>query len=86
MTPLFGPHFEGVEILIKNDILLQLDFLDAGKCIGCIKGKCAKTIKKAAVRATGVELIHIDICGPLIIKSVDDFYSFITFTDDLVEV
>jgi hypothetical protein len=52
--------------LIKNGILLPLDFLDANKCVDCIKGKYAKTIKKGAVRAMGVlELIHTDICAPL---------------------
>jgi transposase InsO family protein len=29
-----------------------------------------------------LELIHTDICGPFPIESVDDFDSFITFTDD----
>ena len=72
-----------IERLIKNDVLLPLDFSDADKCIDCIKGKYAKKIKKGAVRATGVlELIHTDICGPLNVKSMDGFDSFITFTDD----
>ena len=72
-----------MERLVKNEILLPLDFSDADKCVDCIKGKFAKTIKKGAVRATRVlELIHTDICGPLNVKSVDGFDSFITFTDD----
>jgi hypothetical protein len=72
-----------MERLIKNDVLLPLDFSDADKCVDCIKGKYAKTIKKGAVRATSVlELIHTDICGPLNVKSIDGFDSFITFTDD----
>jgi transposase InsO family protein len=72
-----------MERLIKNDVLLPLDFLDADKCVDCIKRKYAKTIKKGAVRATGVlELIHTDIGGPLNVKSVDGFDLFITFTDD----
>ena len=48
-----------------------------------LKENTQKTIKKGAVRATRVlELIHTDICGPLNVKSVDGFDSFITFTDD----
>ena len=35
-----------IERLIKNDILLPLDFTDADKCVDYIKGKYAKTIKK----------------------------------------
>jgi hypothetical protein len=35
-----------MERLIKNDVLLPLDFSDADKCVDCIKGKYAKTIKK----------------------------------------
>jgi hypothetical protein len=30
-----------------------------------------------------LEIIHIDICGPFNVRSVDDFNSFVTFTDDL---
>jgi hypothetical protein len=72
-----------MERLIKNDVLLPLDFLDADTCVNCIKGKYAKTIKKGAIRAIGdLQLIHIDICGPLNVKSIDSFDSFITFTDD----
>jgi hypothetical protein len=72
-----------MERLIKNDVLLPLDFSDADICVDCIKGKYAKTIKKGAIRATGVlQLIHTDICGPLNVKSTDGFDSFITFTDD----
>ena len=84
VAPLFRPHFEGgIERLIKNDVLLPLDFSDADKSIDCIKGKYTKTIKKGAVRATAVlELIHTNICGPLNVKSMDGFDSFITFTDD----
>jgi hypothetical protein len=46
MTPSLAHISRGVERLIKNDILLPLDFSDVGKCIGCIKGKYAKTIKE----------------------------------------
>jgi hypothetical protein len=70
--------------LIKDDILIPLDFSNSYYCIDCIKGKYAKQVKKGeAKRSTGVlEIIHMDICGPFPIKYVDDFNSFITFTDD----
>jgi hypothetical protein len=47
------------------------------------KKKIRKKIKKNIKRSTCVlEIIHIDICGPFNIKSVDGYDSFITFTDD----
>jgi hypothetical protein len=73
-----------IERLIKDDILIPLDFSNSDYCIDCIKGKYAKQVKKGeAKRSAGVlEIIHTDICGPFPIKSVDDFDSFIIFTDD----
>ena len=42
-----------------------------------------KKIKKDAKQSAGIlEIIHIDICGPFPVKSVDGYDSFITFTDD----
>ena len=29
-----------------------------------------------------LEIVHIDICGPFPMKSIDGYDSFITFTDD----
>jgi hypothetical protein len=70
--------------LIKNDILIPLDFSNSDYCIDCIKGKYAKQVKKGeAKRSAGVlEIIHTDIYDPFSVKSVDRFDSFITFTDD----
>jgi hypothetical protein len=73
-----------IERLIKNDILIPLNFSDSDYCIDCIKEKYAKQVKKGeAKRSAGVlEIIHTDICGSFPVKSVDGFDSFITFTDD----
>ncbi|KAF0920196.1 hypothetical protein E2562_033748 [Oryza meyeriana var. granulata] len=72
-----------IERLIREEILLPLDFSDADHCIDCIKGKFTKTIKKGATRSSSpLEIIHTDICGPFPVTSVDGFDSFITFTDD----
>jgi hypothetical protein len=81
----FRPHFEGgIERLIKDDILILLDFSNSDYCIDCIKGKYAKHVKKSeAKRSAGIlEIVHTDICAPFSVKSVDGFDSFITFTDD----
>jgi hypothetical protein len=73
-----------IERLIKDDILILLDFSNSDYCIDCIKGKYAKQVKKGeAKRSAGVlEIIHTGICGLFPIKSVDGFDSFITFIDD----
>jgi hypothetical protein len=85
VTLLFRPQLErGIERLIKDDILIPLDFSNSDYCIDCIKGKYAKQVKKGeAKRNAGVlEIIHTDIYGPFPVKYVDKFDSFITFTDD----
>ena len=72
-----------IKRLIKKSILPPLEFLDLEQCIDCIKGKYVKKINKDAKRSVGIlEIIHIDICGPFPMKSVDGYDSFITFTDD----
>jgi uncharacterized protein YuzB (UPF0349 family) len=75
-----------IERLIKDDILHLLDFSNSDYCIDCIKEKYAKQVKKGeAKRSTRVlKIIHIDICGPFPVKSVDSFDSFIIFTDDFL--
>jgi hypothetical protein len=83
----FRPYFEGgIERLIKDDILIPLDFSNSDYCIDCIKGKYAKQVKKSeAKQSAGIlEIIHTDIYGLFPVKSVDGFYSFITFTDDFL--
>ena len=41
-----------IERLVKNEILLPLEFSDIEQCIDCIKGKYVKQIKKGANRST----------------------------------
>jgi hypothetical protein len=68
--------------LVKESILPPLE-LDFEQCIDCIKGKYVKKIKKNAKRSARVlQIIHMDICSPFPIASVDGYDSFITFTDD----
>jgi hypothetical protein len=65
-------------------MLHPLGFSNSDDCINCIKGKYTNQVKKGEVkRSAGVlEIRHTDICGSFIVKSVDDFDLFITFTDD----
>jgi hypothetical protein len=83
MAPSLGPHLEGgVERLVKESILLSLEFSDFEQCINCIKGKYVKQIKNAKRSAGILEIIHMDICGPFHVASMDDYDSFIIFMDD----
>jgi hypothetical protein len=84
VAPSLGPHFEGgIERLVKELILLPLEFSKFKQCIDCIKGKYVKQIKKNAKRSAGIlEIIHMDICGLFPIAFVDGYDSFIIFTDD----
>jgi hypothetical protein len=69
--------------LVKESILPPLEFSDFEQCIDCIKGKYVKQIKKNAKRSVGIlKIIHMNICGPFPIASVDGYDSFITFMDD----
>jgi hypothetical protein len=71
--------------LIKEDIIHLLDVFNSDYCIDCIKGKYVNQIKKGAKRCAGVlEIIHTNICDPFPIKYMNDFVSFITFTDDFL--
>jgi transposase InsO family protein len=73
-----------MERLIKEEILVPLDFSDLCHYIECIKGKYVKHIKKMGVTCSSgvLEIIHTNICGPFNVRSVDRFNSFITFIDD----
>jgi len=72
-----------MERLVKNEILLNLDFTDLNVCVDCIKGKQTKHTKKGATRSSQLlEIIHTDICGPFDVNSFNKEKYFITFTDD----
>jgi len=43
---------EMMERLVKNEILLNLDFIDLNVCVDCIKGKQTKHTKKGATRSS----------------------------------
>lgn len=60
-------HFskDELERLVKNGVLLTLDFINFDTCIICIKKKQVKSTKKSATRSLELlEVIYTDICGP----------------------
>ena len=70
--------------LIKDEIIPDLDFLDFGTCVDCIKGKLIAKIKNAkADRCTELLwVIHNDICGPFTHPAMGGHKYFILFIDD----
>jgi hypothetical protein len=47
----FRPYFEGgIERLIKDGILIPLDFSNSDYCVDCIKEKYAKQVKKGEAK------------------------------------
>ena len=60
-----------------------LESLDA--CEPCLMGKMTKTPFSGTMeRATDLlEIIHIDVCGPMNIEARSRYHYFLTFTDDL---
>ena len=61
----------------------RLESLDA--CEPCLMGKMTKTpFSRTMERATDLlEIIHIDVCGPMSIEARDMYHYFLIFTNDL---
>ena len=60
-------HFsiERIKRLVKEGILKDLDFIDLGTCVECIKGKQTNKTTKGAKRSSELlEIIHTDIYDP----------------------
>jgi hypothetical protein len=77
---IFWPRMER---LIEDGILANLDFSDFDTCVNCVKGKLtAKTRRQNDGRSENVlELIHIDICGPIAPAALENYRCFISFID-----
>ncbi|WKA13122.1 hypothetical protein VitviT2T_030454 [Vitis vinifera] len=73
-----------LERLVRDGMLSNHDFSDFKTCVVCLKGKMtAKTRKEKIDRCGGtLDLIHIDICGPLTPTALGGYKYFITFIDD----
>ena len=69
--------------IIKDEILLNLDFSYFDTCVDCIKGKLTTKIRNAkANRCTELlGVIHTNICGPFT-PTMGGHKYFITFIDD----
>ena len=73
-----------MERLIKEDILLDLDFSNCDTCIDCIKSKLIAKVRNAEIdRCTELlGVIHTNICWSLTPLAIGGHKYFITFIDD----
>ena len=73
-----------IERLIKDEILLNLNFSYFNTCVDCIKGILTTKIRnvKANKCIELLRVIHIDICGPFTPHTMGSDKYFITFIDD----
>lgn len=53
-------------------------------CESCAKGKAVRLpfVRSSPPSTLPLQLLHIDVCGPLAINSMSDFRYIVTFTDD----
>ena len=56
-----------LERLVRDGMLSNHDFSDFETCVVCLKGKMTAKTRKEKIDRCGsiLDLIHIDICGPL---------------------
>ena len=68
-----------------DGLLESLDYESVDACEPCLMGKMTRTPFSGTMeRATDLlEIIHIDVCGPMNIEARSRYHYFLTFTDDL---
>ena len=77
-------NLKKIDILVKEGLLSSLTIQPLPACTSCLKGKITKRLFLAKENRSKyvLELIHIDVCGPLNIRAKGSFEYFITFIDD----
>ena len=74
---------ERLKKLVKEGVLVALDFIDFGTCVDCIKGKqTTKANEGASMSSNILEIVHTDIYGPFQEVFLKDQKYFINFIDD----
>eukprot|EP01018_Ginkgo_biloba_P035951 Gb_31146 [translate_table: standard] len=79
-------NYGGLVMLRKNEMVAGLPFIQGSKevCEGCIYGKQHRDsfpVSKFKAREP-LELVHIDLCGPMKTLSMEKVSYFMTFIDD----
>ena len=70
---------QGIERLIKDEILPDLDFSNFYTCLDCIKDKLTTKVDRCT---KFLRVIHTDICGSFTHLAMGGHKYFITFIDD----
>ena len=76
---------KGLNCLAKKDMLSGLKNADLEKCSHCTVGKQTRvSFKKhhSSRKSELLKLIHLDVCGPLKVKSFSGALYFVTFIND----
>jgi hypothetical protein len=73
-----------IQILVNDGLLGSLDFEDYSICESCLEGKMTnRSMYAKGYRVKKLlELVHIDVCGPMNIQAQGGYEYFIMFTDD----
>ena len=73
-----------IQRLIKDGLLEPLEFDEFPVCESCLEGKMTKQPFNAKGRRAQelLELIHTDMCGPMLTQVKGGYEYFITFTND----
>ena len=71
--------------LHKDGVSPSFDFESFDTREACLMGKMTKTPFTGHPKWTGelLEIIHSDVCGPMITTARKGYFYFVTFTDDL---
>src|SRR5664279_505828 len=71
--------------LHSDGLLESLDFESFDTCEPCLMGKMTKTPFSGTMERASdlLEIIHVDVCGPMSTSTHGGYRYFLTFTDDL---
>ena len=71
--------------LHADRLLESLDYESFDTCEPCLMGKMTKTPFSGTIGATNylLEIIHIDVCGPMSVEACGGYRYVLTLTDDL---
>ena len=63
----------------------SLDYESLDACEPCLMGKMTKTPFSGTMEQANdlLEIVHIDVCGPMSVEARGGYRYFLTFTDDL---
>ena len=71
--------------LHADGLLESLGYESFDTCEPCLMGKMTKTLFSGTMERANelLEIIHVDVCGPMSTKPRSGYRYFLTFTDDL---